>query len=518
MITKIPFGERQSRLSIFEPDAGTLVVVPSLSLPQDELRKITGALCYEERLLFLLLTLRSPAVDVVYLTSTPVDDAIVDYYLGFLDDPDEARTRLQMISLDDPHTHPLSEALLRRPDVIARVRAALGRRSGTEAGTGGACGHADGDAEASTGGGAHGDGTHGDGTHGGIGGGAEGGRDAWMVPFVVSEHEERLAEVLCLPIYGPATSLAHLGSKSGGRAVGEEAGVPVVRGFSHLRSLTEVEHAARAMRPAGRLMVKLNNSYSGLGNAVVTPDGRSLVSSPTSFSAAGETWTTFAEKIAERGAVVEEFIEDRPLRSPSALARITPGGVCDVVATHEQVLGGPNGDVYQGCVFPAHPDYRAELSACAERIARTLAERGVVGLFGVDFFVVRTDGGYRALLCEINLRIGGTTHPFGAALLTTGGSYDPASGTLMCGDQPKYYVATDNCAAPFLRGRTPGEVVKMFHDEGLGFDRDRRTGNVLHLLGAIPEFGKLGFTSIGNSAEEAAELHRRTLRTLCPPA
>ncbi|MFC4897608.1 peptide ligase PGM1-related protein [Streptosporangium amethystogenes subsp. fukuiense] len=58
----------------------------------------------------------------------------------------------------------------------------------------------------------------------------------------------------------------------------------------------------------------------------------------------------------------------------------------------------------------------------------------------------------------------------------------------------------------------------MVHDAGLGFDRESRTGNVLHLLGAVTEFGKLGFTSIGDSAEEAAELHRRTLLTLRPTA
>lgn len=467
MITNIPFGEKHSRLSIFEPNEGTLVVIPSLSLPQDELRRITGALCYEERLLFLLLTLRQPDVEVVYLSSAPVDTAIVDYYLGFLDDPDEARTRLQMISLDDPHTGPLTVSLLRRPDVVARIRAALGRTAG-----------------------------------------------AWMVPFVVSEAEERLAEILGLPIYGPATSLAHLGSKSGGRMIAEEAGVPMARGFADLRSLTEVEHAARALSPSAKLMVKLNNSYSGLGNAVVIKDERPLTACHTSFSAADENWTTFAEKIAERGAVIEEFIEDRPLYSPSALARITPGGAYDVVATHEQLLGGPNGDLYQGCAFPARPEYRAQVGECAERIARVLAGRGVVGLFGMDFFAVKTDAGYRALLCEINLRIGGTTHPFGAALLTTGASYDPGTGTLVHGGRSKYYVATDNCTAACLRGRTPAEVVELIDDRGLGFDREARTGNVLHLLGAVPEYGKLGFTSIGDSAEEAAELHQRTLRAL----
>lgn len=471
MITNIPFGEKHSRLSIFEPNEGTLVVIPSLSLPQDELRRITGALCYEERLLFLLLTLRQPDVEVVYLSSAPVDTAIVDYYLGFLDDPDEARTRLQMISLDDPRTGPLTMSLLRRPDVVARIRAALDRTAG-----------------------------------------------AWMVPFVVSEAEERLAEILGLPIYGPATSLAHLGSKSGGRMIAEEAGVPMARGFADLRSLTEVEHAARALSPRSKLMVKLNNSYSGLGNAVVIKDDRPLTACHTSFSAADENWTTFAEKIAERGAVIEEFIEDRPLHSPSALARITPGGAYDVVATHEQLLGGPNGDLYQGCAFPARPEYRAQVGECAERIARILAGRGVVGLFGMDFFAVKTDAGYRALLCEINLRIGGTTHPFGAALLTTGASYDPGTGTLVHGGRSKYYVATDNCTAACLRGRTPAEVVRLIDARGLGFDREARTGNVLHLLGAVPEYGKLGFTSIGDSAEEAAELHQRTLRALDQPA
>lgn len=461
MITKIPFGEKYARLSIFEPSEGTLVVVPSLSLPQDELRRITGARYYEERLLFLLLTLREPGVRVVYLSSAPIDRDIVDYYFGFLPDPEDAAKRLTLISLDDPCSQPLTRTLLSRPDAVERVRQAV------------------------------------DG-------------DAWMVPFVLSELEEELASLLGVPLYGPATSLAYYGSKSGSREVGQEAGVPMARGFGDLRTAAEIQDAIDAL-PGERVMVKLNDGYSGLGNAIVSKDGGSAVS----FSATGETWDTFCAKIAERGAVVEEFIEHRPLYFPSALARITPGGHYDVVATHDQVLGGANNDVYQGCTFPAAPEYRAEVGASAARIARIMAERGVVGLFGMDFFALKADAGYAALLCEINLRIGGTTHPFGAALLTTGATYDPGTGLLMVGDQPKYYTATDNCAAACLRGRSPGEVVRMTERLGLGFDAARRTGNVFHLLGAIPEHGKLGFTSIGDSREEADELHRLTRLALC---
>ncbi|MEV4168493.1 peptide ligase PGM1-related protein [Nonomuraea sp. NPDC049709] len=450
-------------MSIFEPSEGTLVVVPSLSLPQDELRRITAARSYEERLLFLLLTLREPKVKVVYLSSAPIDPDIVDYYFAFLPDPDDAAKRLTLISLDDPWSQPLTRTLLDRPDVIEQLRSAI------------------------------------DG-------------DAWLVPFVLSELEEELASLLNVPLYGPATSLSYYGSKSGAREVGHEAGVPMARGFAGVHSALQIEEAMEAL-PGERVIVKLNDGYSGLGNAIVTKADRSL----TSFSAAGETWANFTAKIRDRGAVVEEFIEHRPLYYPSALAQITPGGQAQVLATHDQVLGGNNGHVYQGCTFPAAPEYRAEVGASAGRIAQVLAERGVVGLFGMDFFALKADAGYAALLCEINLRIGGTTHPFGAAVLTTGATYDQSTGHLMSGNQPKFYTATDNCASSCLRGRTPGEVMRTAERLGIGFDAERRTGNVFHLLGAIPEYGKLGFTSIGDSREEADELHALTRRLLCGP-
>ncbi|MGW4800913.1 peptide ligase PGM1-related protein, partial [Nonomuraea sp. NPDC004297] len=385
------------------------------------------------------------------------------YYLGFLPDPDDAAKRLTLISLDDPWSQPLTRNLLDRPDTVERLRAAI------------------------------------DG-------------DAWLVPFVLSESEEELAALLGVPLYGPATSLSYYGSKSGGREVGHEAGVPMARGFGDVRSALQIEEAIEAL-PGERVIVKLNDGYSGLGNAIVTKADRSL----TSFSAAGETWGSFTSKIHDRGAVVEEFIEHSPLYFPSALAQITPGGEAQVLATHDQVLGGVNGHVYQGCTFPAASEYRAEVGESAARIAQVLADRGVTGIFGMDFFALKGDSGYAALLCEINLRIGGTTHPFGAAVLTTEAVYDPATGLLMSGNQPKFYTATDNCSSGCLLGRTPGEVMRTAERLGIGFDSERRTGNVFHLLGAIPEHGKLGFTSIGDSREEADELHALTRRLLCGP-
>ncbi|SDG67914.1 hypothetical protein SAMN05421505_106233 [Sinosporangium album] len=462
-----------------------MVVVPSISLPPAELSCIKGVRHYEERLMFLLLALDHPDVHLIYVSSLPVDPAIVDYYLGFLRDPRDAAGRLHMISADTPgpdtpgppsqsQSQSLSQALLDRPDLIHRVRALL--------------------AETRTAPGAPG-------IHE---------SPAWMVPWISTDLEAELARLWNLPIYGPsAAHAARFGSKSGSREAGRQAGVPMPRGFADLHSLAEVEHAARALS-GRRMIVKLNDGYSGLGNAIVTRSGHSLADSPTSFSAARETWDKFAKKICERGAVLEEYIEQDLVSFPSALVQITPNGRAEVIATHDQVLGGVNADLYQGCNFPSRGEYRAEVNGCALRIGRVLAGKGVIGLFGIDFFVVKTDGGYRALLCEINLRIGGTTHPFGAMLLTTGARFDPVLGAVAADGRPKYYTATDNCASPSLRGSTPGEVVRRVEELGLGFDRRSRTGNVLHLLGSVPEHGKLGFTSIADSPEEAMALHRKT--------
>src|SRR5947209_19815137 len=54
--------------------AQTVVVIPSMSLPREELLKLTGANQYEERLLCLLMLLRQPRTNIVYVTSQPIPE------------------------------------------------------------------------------------------------------------------------------------------------------------------------------------------------------------------------------------------------------------------------------------------------------------------------------------------------------------------------------------------------------------------------------------------------------------
>lgn len=448
--------------------ARTLVVVSSLSFPAEELAKVAGAEFYEERLLYVLLLLRDPALRIVFATSVPIDPATIDYYLRFLPDPDDARRRLRLVDADDAGSDSLTTKLVRRPDLLAEMR----------------------DAAA--------------------------GGDAWLVPFNVTAGEEHLAEATGVPLYGPRADLVWLGSKSGAREVAQRAGVAVPAGRERLFSLAEVTKAiedVRTMSPgAGAVVVKLNNLFSGMGNAVVDlsqPFG-SVDEALTAFVAAGESWPSFERKIEAEGAIIEEHLVSPGIVSPSVQLHITPGGCVEIVSTHDQILGGPANNVYVGCRFPADPRYRRAIQDEARKVAAVLASEGVFGWFGIDFLVVpsEADGSWRVFLNEINLRLGGTTHPFWMARLATEATYDQDTGHLVAGGTVKHYVASDNLKSNRLKGRSPAEIIGAVDAAGLAFDPATRTGTTLHLLGALPAHGKMGVTSIADDPAGAQERYR----------
>ena len=91
-------------------------------------------------------------------------------------------------------------------------------------------------------------------------------------------------------------------------------------------------------------------------------------------------------KIYRAGGIVEELIAGTDFTSPSAQVDITPFGHVHVIATHEQVLGGADGQVYQGCRFPADTrPMRPRSPSTPTPSAKELAPLGVLGRFAVDF-------------------------------------------------------------------------------------------------------------------------------------
>jgi len=76
--------------------------------------------------------------------------------------------------------------------------------------------------------------------------------------------------------------------------------------------------------------------------------------------------------------------------------------------------------------------------------------------------------------------------------------------------QAVYYSATDNLTAPQLRGLLPADLIDIVAEAALHYDPARLRGSVFHLLGCLSEYGKLGMTCIGRSAEEAEAVYRAT--------
>jgi hypothetical protein len=166
-------------------------------------------------------------------------------------------------------------------------------------------------------------------------------------------------------------------------------------------------------------------------------------------------WELYQDKFSAMGGIVEEFVPGAIKQSPSAQFRIDPAGGIGAVSTHDQVLGGANGQIFLGCRFPADGAYRLDIQTRSAKVARALAGKGVLGRFGVDFISVKDAGGWRHLAIEINLRKGGTTHPFLMLQFLTDGRYDPETGEFLTPTgQPRCYYASDNLESERYRGLT----------------------------------------------------------------
>ncbi len=441
----------------------TVVVVHSISLEvPDQLIPVFPA--YEERFLCLVLSLlRAPRSRVVYVTSQPILPRLLDYYFSLvpeLDTPD-ARARFHPVSLVDGRNEPLIRKLVGRPGAIRRIRNLVG------------------DPEV-----------------------------ALLLPFCMTEDEVAVAEALQLPAYGSDPALGWMGHKTGSRRIFLEEDVPHPVGLD-VRDASDLREALgeiRARSPQARAaIVKLDRGVSGLGNATVGLDGadRELLSTLV-LEDQEIAVEQYLEALDDQGGIVEERIDGDDFRSPSVQLRMSPAGQVDIMSTHDQILGGLNGQTYFGCHFPADEEYAAQIAAEGLKVGRRLVREGAIGRASVDFVSVRRGDTWDSYALEVNLRCGGTTHPLFALTTLTDGVYDPLAGEWRSrmGDI-KHYVATDHLDNPDYERLTPDDLLDVVAEQGLGWDSEREVGVVLHMVSAIAVAGRVGLTAIGDTLDEA---------------
>src|SRR3989454_1503157 len=477
----VPLWKSIERLN---QDPQTIVVVPSMSI--DAIGSGAVMQAYEERFLFLLLLLRQPRARLIYVTSQTILPSIIDYYLDLLPGviPSHARQRLFLLSPLDGSVRPLSDKLLARPRLIQRIRSLI----------------MDPDR-------------------------------AHLVPFNTTNREKELALRLGIPMYGADPKFFPLGTKSGCRKIFTEENVPHPLGHENLGSkedLIEAIAQMRAKKPSvEQVMVKLNEGVSGEGNAVIDLTGlpapgnsqeRAMLEDrlrAMQFELEGITYESYMKKLQERQGVVEERIMGEEFRSPSVQLRVTPLGAVELLSTHDQLLGGPSGQSYLGCVFPADTGYAGLITREAAKVGRRLAKEGVIGRFALDFVVVRSNGKWDPYAIEINLRKGGTTHPFLTLQFLTDGTYDPNTGIFTAPNgQQKFFVASDHVESPRYRTLTPDDLFDIVVRHNLHFNQTRQTGVVFHMMSALGELGRTGLTAVGNSHQDAKATYDRAVAVL----
>lgn len=459
--------------------AGTdLLLVPSYSADPRTLASIDGLDSWAERHLIELRHVMQPGNRLVLITPAPISNACLDAVLQLMPaaPPHWWRCRLRCISLNDHSARSLTAKLLERPRLLDHLATQL--RPGS-----------------------------------------------MLACYSVSEQEMTLAKRLQLQLQGSPAELAQLGSKAGSAQVFEALGLPHPRTtvLCHsVEALTDaIEQLSLRHRDIEQVVVKLNCMAGGRGNAPLALRlsrwrQQSLGERRQKLRQALETLAMplphWQEELKRHGVIAQELLTGSrgALSSPSVQLWIDASGAVELVSTHEQCLGGPHGQSFKGCRFPARQAYRQELMAMGERLGRHVAALGCRGAVLLDVLARRGCQGWQLWAIEINLRKGGTTHPFQLAASATGGHFDRATGLLHSADGAAvFYEASDDLQMAHWRGLLPEQLLDDWVHRGLYFNNASRRGCIPHRLGALSEHGLLGATVLGRSRHDASTLMQR---------
>ena len=465
--------------------AKTVVIVPSITLDQDILAKIDGVIHYEERMLCLLLLLRMPNTHVIYVTSTPVHNIIMDYYLHLLPGITNyhARQRLKTLACFDTSSKSLTQKILDRPRLIERIRKSIPP-----------------------------------------------GHVSHLACFNVTAAERSLAVKLNMPVYGCDPDLLYLGTKNFSRKIFKECNIETPPGFEDCHTEEDVINSLYKLKitfpELTRAVVKLNDGFSGEGNAVFYFDGapqnndlhawiKEVLPHRLQIVARYLMYESFMEKFRQMGGIVEAFIDGEQKAFPSVQCRITPLGEADVISTHDQVIGGEIGHVFLGAHFPADEEYAISIGEIGRRITEKLRSYGVLGRFSIDFISVKEGNAWKHFAIEINLRKGGTTHPYLMLQYLTDGNYDASKGIyLTASGQQRFYFFSDNLQSEYYKGLTPHDLIEIATANDLLYNGSTQQGVMFHMIGALSQYGKLGILCIGATTEITIELYNKITEVL----
>lgn len=479
----------------------TFVVVSGLNSDSYNLSQVKGLDHYEERMLFFLFLLKYKRTKIIYVTSKNFNTKLFDYYISLIsNDPKEIKSiksRLKHIEVTKNYIKPISltERLLNDEKALRTIKENIFNA-----------------------------------------------KTAVLRCYYPSEIERKLALKLNMPLFGSKEKFDYVGTKSGSRKVFRLTGLNLIPGYSYLKSFPELRLAmAKLMKNHPyykRLVIKLDQCASGRGNCIfnvkdflndydieisVKTDVQKLAKKIklhfkeyASFQQPEQKFGDYVREFNRIGGIVELFIPGEIKYSPSVQVYISAEKKAKVISTHEQILGGVDKQKYLGCSFPSLPEHRKIIIKEAKKVADWMAKKGMIGHFGVDFIVthnIKTNK-VKTHPIEINLRKGGTTHPFRIAFYLTRAKYDSKKGILFCGKLPIHYQSMDLIESENYKGIDPMKLVELVHNSSISFNENNKKGALVYMPGMAKEFGRFGALAIGHSTEETKRIYNKMIRLI----
>lgn len=457
-----------------------IVCVPSLTFNQEDIKSVVGFKHYETRSLWQLLMAKSPQIYINFVTSVDISPFIIDYYLNLLPNSDDAKKRVRILQLHKvDQDKSLVENLLNDEITLTKLKGLADKDS------------------------------------------------SFLLSFLNTGFENKLSRKLGIPSWGCLEDLEHVQTKSGNREIFAAANIKFADGFNNIKTVETLVNRIFELKEkyseSKRFVIKLDNGVSGDGNALFYFEDKyfelndkqrklSIIKQleKMTFQAKGMNWATFSSKIPI-GTIVELFLEGESKTSPSAQGRIHPDGSIEIISTHEQILDA-SGMKYLGCTFPAKSEFRSYITHQTYKIGKELKNRGVLGYFAVDFLVMSRNEKRLCYAIEINVRQGGTTHPYQTAKFLTGSTYSSSKGLLIDPKgKPIYYCSNDNLMMPERTGVSSEAFISYMQKNEIVFNKNKSEGVVFHLLSALEEYGKVGYTVIGHDPVKIREVSEKVI-------
>ncbi|MBK7842655.1 MAG: hypothetical protein IPJ71_03010 [Bdellovibrionales bacterium] len=495
------------------------IVVPSLNFDPAEIGPIIGTAHYEQRALWSLLRAAEQNVRVLFVSSSAVPQTSLDeLFAGFSQSEiDEIKSRTEMIALNDKRIDYLSDKIADSPEALAQIQRASKRLLNGQEPT------------------------------------AE---NTFLSGFVNESSMSRLSAALHLPLTGMHPALEILNSKQGNRVIARESKIPFAGGTDSNFTIDEIVQSIdeRYIEMKGRGSCFIKANYGASGQGIIKIEFRNAIDTDTdtyadSASKAGSNIVlalnprdseknrrkeilallqrhsednSSLKNVLSRAEILGVVIESGIVhtRAPSVQLEILADQRVVPLSTHMQDMDGP---VYKGASQPAYGDIELEskLMSYAVKYAETLARYGVVGRIGLDFFEVEKNEEIDFIFGEANIREGGTTHPWETVARFLRASYDANRRALISSvtGQPVFYKMTDNFVdRESFQNLSLLELWAEFKKDSeypsMEANRVMGTGVKFHMMSALPEFGKIGFTAFARSKQEAADLFEKAKRVL----